>query len=389
MERLLRTFLNPQRGAVVFAVALVVFYGIAVWWVNVPMLPETEVAMSWIPWVSGLCVILGSMCFRHRADVRYKERYAKWAVYGVFWLFVAFCVVTILTASSIPLLKALHGASAANIAAAREDFLKARTGWAASLPYFNGFLTASLLPYCMCIALLRKYRYRWVIVAVFFAYSLIFVEKAFFLRIFLPLMGVVVVNRDKRLRLTQLAGVAVLLLLGNIAVSGFATSTGTSVGDFLLFRAFHVPISTVTDSLNYWFTEYHGSPLMGATNLLLSTLFGMQRIFFERQVFVYEWGPSVTGTGSSNAAYFVEAYVNFGVLGVIFVSFLLGALISYIGRSRDLALRCILPLILYTVFVGGLLGVLFGNGLLICLVLSEFLNRRLRIRKANQIISAA
>jgi glycosyltransferase involved in cell wall biosynthesis len=93
-------------------------------------------------------------------------------------------------------------------------------------------------------------------------------------------------------------------------------------------------------------------------------------------VFVYEWGASETGTGSSNAAYFVEAYVNFGLPGVIVFSLLLGALISYIGRSSDRALRCTLPLVLYSVFVGGLLGMLFGNGLLLCLMLSAYFSRR-------------
>ena len=85
-------------------------------------------------------------------------------------------------------------------------------------------------------------------------------------------------------------------------------------------------------------------------------------------------GPSETGTGL-NAAFFVEAYVNFGWFGVCFVKYAVGALITYIGRSRDQALRCILPLVLYGLFLGGAFGLLFGNGLLVCLLLSSILNR--------------
>jgi oligosaccharide repeat unit polymerase len=378
MERLLRTLIHPFSGAVVFALAVIALYGVGTWTSGLSMRAETASDMALIPWVSGVCVVLGSLFFQRHAPLEFQDERAKVVVYGLTIVFLLFCATTILSAPSIPLVRALHGASPDEIALAREEFLKARTGWAAVLPYVNGFLTATVLPYCMCIALLRKYRFRWLIVASFFLYSMVFVEKAFFLRIFLPLMAVVVVSRMKHVRLTWLLAAAVGLLVLNIIVSGFAESTGNTVGGFLLFRAFAVPISTVTDSLDYWWQHYHGTSFLGATNLLLSTLFHLPRVQFERDVFEYEWGASVTGTGSSNAAYFVEAYVNFGMPGVIVFSLLLGALISYIGRSKDLALRCILPLVLYSVFLGGLLGMLFGNGLLVCLALSAYLNRRAR-----------
>jgi hypothetical protein len=175
--------------------------------------------------------------------------------------------------------------------------------------------------------------------------------------------------------LTWIAAAAVGLLLVNIVISGFGDSMGMGVGSFFLFRVFYVPVSTVVDSLNYWWQAYKGVPFAGATNLILSKLFGLPRVQFEREVFIYEWGASETGTGSSNAAFFVEAYVNFGWSGVLFISGLVGTLISYIGRSQDLALRCILPLVLYGLFLGGAFGLLFGGGLLICLLLSLILDR--------------
>jgi oligosaccharide repeat unit polymerase len=383
MERLLRTLVHPFSGAVVFALAIVGLYGIGTWTTGLTMRPETTTDMALLPWVSATCVVLGSLFFQRQAPQEFQEKRAEVIVYGVTFVFLTFCATTILSAASIPLLQALHGASPEAIAVAREEFLKARTGWAAILPYVNGLLTATILPYCMCIALLHKYRYRWWIVASFFLYSMVFVEKAFFLRIVLPLMAVVVVSGTKRVRLTWLLAAAIGLLLLNIVISGFAESTGSTVGGFLIFRAFAVPVSTVTDSLDYWWKNYHGQSFLGATNLLLSSLFGLKRIQFERDVFEYEWGASTTGTGSSNAAYFVEAYVNFGLPGVIVFSLMLGALISYIGRSKDVALRCILPLVLYSVFLGGLMSLFFGNGLIVCLLLSAYLNRRPRAKAAE------
>lgn len=376
LEKLLRAVVNPSAGASVLVLAIIAFYGVGTWFADVPMSAHTHADMIFLPWVSALGVAIGSMLFRHRAPLLFLDDRAQIVVYATTVLFVVFCIVTIASARSVPLLDALRGQTPAQIAVARELFLKARQGWGAILPYANALLTGALLPYCMCIAILRRYRFRWLIVALFFLYSLLFVEKAFFLRIFLPLMAVVVVSQNRKVRLTWLLAVAVALLVSNIVISGFGTSSGMGAGDYLLMRTFVIPIRTVTDSLNYWWHAYHGIPFHGATNLIFSHLFGLARVQFEREVFVYEWGPSITGTQSANAAFFVESYVNFGWPGVFLVSFTVGALISYIGRSSDQAFRCILPLVLFSLFVGGAFGLLFGNGLLLCLVVSAAINRR-------------
>ena len=367
--------MNPSAGAVVFILGIIAFYAVGTWYVGIDMSARTRSDMILLPWLSVTGVAIGSVFFCHRSPTLFLDGRGRIAVYGITLIFLAFCILSIASAPSLPVLEAWKGASPAEIAVSRENFLKAREGWAAILPYANGVLTATILPYSMCIAILRRYRFRWLIVALFFLYSIVFVEKAFFLRVFLPLMAVGVVSENRRIRLTWLFAAAIGLLMANILISGFGSASGMGVGKFLLFRTLFVPISTVTDSLDYWWQAYKGVPFAGATNLILSKLFGLPRVQFEREVFVFEWGPSETGTGSSNAAFFVEAYVNFGWFGVFFISMLLGALITYIGRSRDQALRCILPLVLYGLFLGGAFGLLFGNGLLVCLLLSSILDR--------------
>lgn len=378
MERFLRTVVSPSAGGVVFVVGIIAFYGLGTWYVGIDMSAQTRIDMLLLPWLSAVGIVIGSALFGARLPTVFLDDRGRIVVYGVTLSFLVFCALAILTAPSLPLLEAWRGGSPAEIAVSRENFLKAREGWAAILPYLNGALTATLLPYCMCVAILRRYRFRWLIVALFFLYSFVFVEKAFFLRVVLPLMAIVVVSKSRRIRLTWLFAGVIVLLMVNILISGFGSSSGMGVSNFLVFRAFYVPVSTVVDSLDYWWQAYRGVPFAGATNLILSKLFGLPRVQFEREVFIYEWGPSETGTGSSNAAYFVEAYVNFGWFGVFFISVLVGALIAYIGRSQDLALRCVLPLVLYGLFLGGSFGLLFGNGLLICLLLSAALNRPVR-----------
>jgi hypothetical protein len=196
----------------------------------------------------------------------------------------------------------------------------------------------------------------------------------------LPLMAVIVVSGVHRPKLSWLVAGGVALLAGNVVLSGFGEA---GISDFLLYRTLEVPIVTVTDSLDFWRQRYSGEPLHGATSSLLSSAWGLQRIPFEREVFVYQYGAFETGTGSANAAYFVEAYVNFGYPGVLLLSVALGAVIGYVGRSEDAALRCTLPLVLYTVFVGGMLGMLFGNGLLVVLLASRLIIARRMVGRAD------
>lgn len=376
MEGVLRAAINPRSAATAFALLIAAFYGAGVWFAPLNMATATRSDMMVLPWISAGGVLFGSLFFRIRRPLVFLDSPGRAVVYGTTIVFLCFCVLVISTAPTLPLMLSLQGAPAEVIAASRENFLKAREGWEAALPYVHGLLTGAILPYCMSVALLRKYFFRWVIVAIFFFYSVVFVEKAFFLRVFLPLLAFFTITNYRGIRLAWLLAGAVVLLLGNIMISGFTVSTGMNAVDYFLFRTFSVPISTAADSLDFWRDSYQGIPMKGASNLVLSFLFGLPRVQFEREVFVYEWGDSETGTGSSNAAFFVEAYINFGWGGVVAFSVLTGALLSLVGRSGDQALRCLAPLLLYSLFLGGLLGVLFGNGLLACLILSAMLTRR-------------
>jgi hypothetical protein len=371
MERLLRTLIDPARAGMVFPIAIVAFYGVWPLFREAQPTPGARDAFALLPWICAGWVAIGSLPFVTQTPEPLPDRRARVFVYGVFAAFAVFAAITLATAPSVPLLQALRGASVEQIALSREEFLKARTGAGAVLPYLNAMLTSSLVPYALAIALLGRYRVAWFALAVFFAYSLVFMEKAFFLRLLLPMMALVVVVDARMPKLWWMLAAAVGLLTANIAMSGFGSE---GIGRFLLYRMLEVPPATVIDSLDYWELAHGSRWLDGATSTLIASVLGLERVPFERDVFVYQFGDFETGTASSNAAFFVEAYVNFGWTGVMAASVALGVVVGHVGRSRDAALRCTLPLLLYTVFLGGLLGALFGGGLLILLAMAAWIN---------------
>jgi hypothetical protein len=93
---------------------------------------------------------------------------------------------------------------------------------------------------------------------------------------------------------------------------------------------------------------------------------------FERAVFEFEWSQNATGTGSSNSIFFIEAFVNFGILGVVAFSIIAGAWLGFLARSPDPALVALWPLYLFAIYCGGLIGTLFSNGFVAVAILSLF-----------------
>lgn len=85
-------------------------------------------------------------------------------------------------------------------------------------------------------------------------------------------------------------------------------------------------------------------------------------------------GQNFTGTGSSNALYIIEAFINFGFYGVILFSIIIGLVFRFFRESDDPAFKSIWPLFTFGVLVSGLLGQLFSNGFLLLFILIIFIN---------------
>jgi hypothetical protein len=111
---------------------------------------------------------------------------------------------------------------------------------------------------------------------------------------------------------------------------------------------------------------------MGATNSTLALLFNRPRVEFEREVYGFQWGQNEAGTGSANSVYLTEAYVNFGMFGVAIFSLLVGRILYIFMSSRDISIRAISILFLYSIYNSGLLSTLLSNGFLVMLLIAFF-----------------
>jgi len=297
-------------------------------------------------------------------------------IISVWLFFFLFVIVAWVTAEGIPLLVALSGADADTVAILREKFLKAREGWQSSFVYINAILTGALVPYSIALMFVSKHRLRWVCLGFFLLFSVSFVEKAFFLKALLPVL-ILVAQQDVRLPLSPSSiAFLILLVLGFVTfLSGAGTQELASEADFfsaqyqpqgavshLIWRGLAIPLVTAADSIRVFTENFDDHFLWGRTSGLIAMIVGSERVEFERLVFSAQWGQNETGTGSANSVYFVEAYVNWGWIGVALSSLFAGIAFRFFAKSPDPAFRALWPLWAFGLYTSGLIGMLLSNG---------------------------
>lgn len=398
---LLGTLTRASRGPLYLSVAVLLAYSFlpAVVADVLGLGPEYG-ELSWISAVAAASVWIGAMMplAGGRSVGTLPRIGVNIKTFNTFvWVsFIAFAILAWTTAEQIPLVAALNGADPSTIAVLREEFLKARVGWEASFVYVNAILCGALIPYSLAQMFLRKLPARWFAFAFFLTYCISFIEKAFFLKAVLPLLYLMAQGRIRfSLKPTASAVVplrpAVLLLLMTgilvaiTVVSGSASATTGGEGDFfsvgyqargalalLVWRSVAIPVITAAEAIRVWHQQFDGRLLWGATSGLISGITGMKHVEFERLVFAAQWGQNETGTGSANSVFITEAYVNFGWIGVVVISALVGAIMRLFARSANEAFRSLWMLFAFGVFVSGLIGMLLSNGFILILILELF-----------------
>lgn len=145
---------------------------------------------------------------------------------------------------------------------------------------------------------------------------------------------------------------------------------------YLMNRIFWIPFVTVYDSFYYWQANYDDY-LLFSINRHLSAIFGFDYADLERNVFRFQYGSGIDSTGNANASYIAEAYIGFGVTGVVLFSTILGAIFGVIVRSRVDVFICSLPIIAIGLLSASFLSMLFSGGLLFFLFFFFFFTKRI------------
>lgn len=347
-------------------------------------------------------------------------------VHVAIWIaFAIFVGVTLLTADSIPILSAFGFATADQLSQERADFLKLRTGWEAALPYFSTVFVGVLLPYSTTRLFAERSAFRFLTLAVFIAYTLLSLEKILFILAVAPLTVFVSHYYKARRTFTALAAIAVLsagvLYLNTVLASGpdyfiqeendlsELGEAGDEPGEttrlrsdapyfdirhrpdsavkLILWRSIAVPVITAADGLRVFEERFEGQYLLGATSSLVAWATGQQRVNFDAVVFADQFGSAATGR--ANAVFFIEAFVNFGWIGVIAFSLVVGQALRLFARSDDLAFQCMWVVFCWFIFTGGLFGTMFSNGFLLMFLAMLTIKVLPRVPKEAAVASAA
>ena len=306
-------------------------------------------------------------------------------VYLLFSIFLLLIAIIFGTAPRIPIIESFRGADAADLSQYREDFLKARVGWESSLGYLIGAVNGAALPYFIALAFLRNHKFKYYFALIFLLYCISFLEKAYFLKLAIPLFFIYLINaKNKVLFLAKGVGIIVLLLVfmysfagspaeGNAADEAFFSLVYTPGGTFetILWRAAVVPVITALDGIRVFVTEFNGEFFYGRTSSFIAFLTGGERINFERYLYQNQFGGNETG--NANAYYLIEAFINFGYTGVIIFSSLVGRIVRSAILKDDIAFLSIMPLFLINLFSAGFIGTLLSNGFIILIVISRYM----------------
>lgn len=379
--------LLPVNAGMVFCSLLLITYAVIplVLYVCTPV-GEEFLRLTFLTLVAVVGIVLGMRMpiFRSRFDphARRLNIPRAWFAAAIWSAFAVVVVVTLWTAPSIPLISALQGADPETLSLERGEFLKGRDGPWIALLYLSTIFTTTLIPYVTVLMYHQRSRLRHLCALGFFLFCISFLQKALVLNLILPLLIYLAIKG--RLKgpwaVIGLLTCALVVLAGTYLSHGDDGKQGSntssdihtffsseylpvSAPDYFLWRAGAVPIFTATDTLLVHSEQFKDHPLMGATSTLVSSLVGIERINIERYVFEHQFG-SWNEAANSNAVFFVDAYVNFGLLGVLVLGFFTGQFFQWFARSRDVAFQSLWGIFAFTLFSASLLGLLLGGGFL-------------------------
>ena len=384
-----RVFTNRYLGIGLLMLGLVGWYIATPLWLTYTAAPD-----AYLVKLAGMTALaIGAMAVGFSLpwlDKRFAPDAPRWqipeqAVQAVVWgTFILFAVVVVATAKSIPLLSSLQGASEVQLSVERGDFLKTRTGWQALLVYISALYVGAFLPYATARLFIYRHPSRFVAVSIFLLYTLLALEKATFIFVLGPLLWLSFKRANYKAAGYLVVLCAATMYVNTVLARGDLKAerlTTASIGnkaspaqadyfsihyrrksavDHIFWRAIVIPVVTARDALLVFEERFAGRHLWGATSSFVAKVTGQERVNYDAEVFAYQYGRS--DIGASNAVYIIEAFVNFGWLGVVAFSLFIGQALRWFSETTDEAIHVMWPLFCFFIFNAGVIGTLLSNG---------------------------
>ena len=152
---------------------------------------------------------------------------------------------------------------------------------------------------------------------------------------------------------------------------------GSGQMSFAVNRVLWIPYITAYDWLSFFHEKLSGEYLLGRTSGLLGLITGRPIFPMEREVFSYQFGGAALTTAAANACFLVDAFVNFGWIGVIVYAGLFAALTWVVVKQGNPAMQACYYYFALQASMGGLSGVLFSNGMIFLICLAFFVRLKL------------
>ncbi|WP_339560288.1 hypothetical protein [Pseudomonas sp. EA_65y_Pfl1_P113] len=356
----------------------------------------------------------------------------------VFWhwlSFIAFCIYVaslgyaVNLADAVPLMVALKGGTLMDIAQARGQFLAGLEGYESLVRYAVFILGRSVMPLVLVAAFVYGSRFRYVLLILLLAFSMLSLEKAAPVFIFLPCIFYFFILRRWVVAVGVIflmiasIGIMAILAMGGVgdaqmkninAGAKDALSLQVSIppgmpvqeamgrpGRFflpnmiqdqfgfgqvpveaseasgklfiLLNRIVWIPYITAYDWLGFHRKVLNEELTLGRSVSFIHLLYGEPKMLLEKMVYVYEFGPSPGGAGASNTAFFVDAKLAFGWAGVLVYCLIFTFCAACIFSSGSQVLMVSSVVCFFVASVSSLTATLLSGGLFIYVVLAFLL----------------
>ncbi len=370
-----------------------------------------------------------SMARAVKSSINVSVAFWYWLSLIVFCIYVASLSYAIHIAEAVPLVVALKGGTLMDIAQARGQFLAGLEGYESLLRYAVFILGRSVMPLILVAAFVCGSKLRYFLLIALLALSMLSLEKAAPVFIFLPCIFYYIILRKWLISvgvvflMISSIGIMTILAMGGI---GDAQIKGINAGAkdphslqvsippgmpiqeamgrpgrfflpnmiqdqfgfgqvtveaseasgklvILLNRVVWIPYITAYDWLGFHRKVLNEELTLGRSVSFIHLLYGEPKMLLEKMVYVYEFGPSPGGAGASNTAFFVDAKLAFGWAGVLVYCLIFTFCAACIFSSGSQVLMVSSVVCFFVASVSSLTATLLSGGLFIYVVLAFLL----------------